>query len=178
MIKRSLMAALAVALAACNPAGPRAPAHPSQSQATATGTTQQVQISAANRAEVENNIRELLTQSATQFASGGVPIAGVEDALTAIQPGTDHQYPVELTAGSNYIFVGVCDADCTNVDLELLDGATGAVVGSDLLDDDYPVVQYTPTANATYFVRLILRTCTQAPCYVGARGLTTPVGAK
>lgn len=178
MIRLSLIAALALALAACNPSGPRAPAHPSQSQATAQGETRQVQISAANRAEVENNIRELLTQSATQFASGGVPMVGVEDALTAIQPGADHQYPVELVAGTNYTFVGVCDADCTNVDLELLDGATGAVVGSDLLADDYPVVQYTPTANASYFVRLILLTCTQAPCYVGARVLQTPVGAK
>jgi hypothetical protein len=60
--------------------------------------------------------------------------------------------------------------------LELLDGATGAVVGSDLLADDYPVVSYTPAADAPYFVRLILRTCTQAPCYIGARGLQAPAG--
>ena len=177
MIRKSLIAALAVALSACGgPTGPRAPAHPSQSQATATGETRQVQISAENRAGVENNIRDLLTQAAGQFAAGAVPIPGVEDVLTAIQPGTDHQYQVALTGGTAYVFVGACDADCSNVDLELLDGGTGAVVGSDLLDDDYPVVQYTPASNANYFVRIILRTCTQAPCYVGARGLQAPAG--
>ncbi len=178
MLKRSFVAVLALALAACNPAAQRAPAHPSQSQATASGPTQQVQISAANRAEVENNIRDLLNQTAAQYAAGAVPIPGAADVLTAIQPGADHQYRVALTGGTPYVFVGACDADCNNVDLELLEGATGAVVASDLLADDYPVVQYTPGVNASYFVRIILRTCTQAPCYVGARSLQAPVGGK
>lgn len=178
MFKWTLFAALALALGACTPAGQRAPAHPSQSQATPEGTTRQVQISAANRAEVENNIRDLLTQTAAQYATGAVAIPGVTDALVAIQPGSDHQYRVALTGGTPYVFVGACDADCNNVDLELLDGASGAVVGSDLMADDYPVVQYTPAANADYFVRIILRTCTQAPCYVGARSMQTPTSGK
>ena len=178
MSKWTLFAALALALAGCNPVAQRAPAHPSQSQATAPGSTQQVQISAANRAEVENNIRDLLTQTATQYAAGAAVIPGMADVLTAIQPGSDHQTRVALTGGTAYVFVGACDVDCNNVDLELLDAATGAVVGSDLMADDYPVVQYTPAANASYFVRIILRTCTQAPCYVGARGLQAPAGGK
>ena len=178
MFKWAVFAALALALGACNPAGQRAPAHPSQSQATPEASARQVQISAANRAQVENNLRDLLTQTATQYAAGAVAIPGVADALVAIQPGADHQYRVALTGGTPYVFVGACDVDCNNVDLELLDGASGAVVGSDLMADDYPVVQYTPVASAEYFVRIILRTCTQAPCYVGARGVQTPTSVK
>ena len=100
MSKWTLFAALALALAGCNPVAQRAPAHPSQSQATAPGVTQQVQISAANRAEVENNIRNLLTQTATQYAAGAVAIPGMADVLTAIQPGSDHQTRVALTGGT------------------------------------------------------------------------------
>lgn len=157
-----------LALAACGPSN-RAPAHPSQSPATQSGDTSQINI--ANRAEVEANIRDLLGQVSSQFAPGGNAIPGFEDVILAIQAGTDHQSAVELKGGTAYTFLGVCDIDCTNVDLELLNGETGEVVGSDLLDDDIPVVNYQPQADARFFVRLILRNCSQSPCYVGARGL-------
>lgn len=173
-MKRLFACAFALALAACGQAGiggARAPAHPSQSQATAQGQTTQIQIDPANRTQVETNIRDMLGQLSLQAAPGATPLPGMEDVVTAIQPGTDHQFAVNLQAGARYSFVGVCDADCSNVDLELLKGDTGEVVGSDLLDDDIPVVHYAPTANGRYFVRLILHNCTQAPCYIGGRAL-------
>lgn len=179
MFRSFVPAILALTLAACGQGGigaARAPAHPSQSQATATGETQQVQIDPANRTQVETNIRDMLGQLALRFAPGAAPIPGMEDVVTAIQPGADHQFPVNLQSGTNYSFVGVCDVDCSNIDLELLKGDTGEVVGSDLLDDDIPVVTYAPAANGRYFVRLILRDCTQAPCYIGGRALQATAG--
>ncbi len=157
-----------LSLAACGGPSNRAPAHPSQSPATQSGHNRQMEI--ANREEVEANIRDLLGQANAQFAPGGSAVPGFADVITAILPGTDHQTPVELKAGTTYSFFGVCDIDCTNVDLEVLNGTTGEVVGADLLQDDYPVVNYTAPADARFFVRLILRACTQSPCYVGARG--------
>ena len=38
------------------------------------------------------------------------------------------------------------------------------------------LVSYTPTANGDYLARIILRTCTTAPCYTGMRLLTQPAG--
>lgn len=179
MFRSLAFAAFSLMLAACGPGGvggARAPAHPSQSQATATGETRQIQIDSANRTQVETNVRDMLGQLALQVAPGATPMPGMEDVVTAIQPGTDHQFPVNLQAGTNYSFVGVCDADCSNIDLELLKGDTGEVVGSDLLDDDIPVVHYAATANGRYFVRLILRNCAQAPCYIGGRALQGAAG--
>jgi len=194
MVRAAAAVAFALALAACNPAAPngattdasqsgdgatqasageRAPPHASQSQATSSGPVRQLQITDENRRMVEQNVRDMLGQLIAQVAPGGTAIPGVDDAVTAIQPGADYQYPVNLRAGVGYSFVAVCDADCDNIDLELLDGATGAVVGADLLEDDFPVVHYRPQTDARYFVRLILRTCTQAPCYIGARGVQT-----
>ncbi len=167
MLRTLCLALCALAATACGPSN-RAPAHASQSPGAQSGDTRQINI--ANREEVEANIRDLLGQANAQFAPGGNAIPGFADVIQAIQPGTDFQSPVELKGATAYSFFGVCDIDCTNVDLELLNGTTGEVVGHDLLDDDYPVVNYQPQADARFFVRVILRACTQSPCYVGARG--------
>jgi hypothetical protein len=97
--------------------------------------------------------------------------------VTALQPGADHQFRVSLLAGTGYSFLSACDGDCNDVDLELLQASDGRVVNSDLLPDDYPVVHFDPPANGDYYVRIILKTCTRGPCYVGARvlqGAPTP----
>ena len=38
--------------------------------------------------------------------------------------------------------VGACDADCNNVDIELISMTTCGVVAGDTLPDDYPVVNF------------------------------------
>jgi len=68
--------------------------------------------------------------------------------------------------------LGVCDGDCTNVDIEVIDMETGGVVADDVLPDDFPVVNFAPQADGDYMVRIMLRQCSVAPCYVGARVLT------
>ena len=84
---------------------------------------------------------------------------------------------MQLTAGTPYRIVGACDGDCTNVDIELISMTTGGVVASDMLPDDYPVVNFTPPANGQYIVRLLMQQCTVAPCYAGARVLQQGAGA-
>jgi hypothetical protein len=42
-------------------------------------------------------------------------------------------------------------------------------VASDLLPDDYPVAEFTPTENGQYIARVIMRTCTTAPCFTALR---------
>jgi hypothetical protein len=175
MIRKLTTLALAVmALAACDLMqgnASRAPKHPSQSQPVAAPALRQVQISSENRQKVEQNLHELLNGYGAQHAAGRAAVPGVPDVITSLQPGADHQFRVTLTGGTAYSFLGACDNDCNDVDLELLQASDGLVVGSDLLTDDYPVVDFTPPANGDYFVRVILKTCTQAPCYVGARVL-------
>jgi hypothetical protein len=95
-----------------------------------------------------------------------------------MQPGTDHRQNVTLTGGTAYRFVGACDGDCTNFDIELIDMRTGGVVASDMLPDDFPIVNYTPPANGQYIVRSLMQACSVAPCFAGTRALTaTAAGA-
>jgi hypothetical protein len=175
-------AAAALALAACNQqgSGPALPrVQPGAQAPVALSPPQNVpqhQITNEVRQQLLAQIDQLLDQYATQFAAGMGQPEGFTDQIAPMQPGTDHRFVMPLQAGSNYTFLGACDGDCTNVDIELIDMTTGGVVSSDMLPDDYPVVNFTPPGNGQYMVRLILQNCSAAPCFAGARAYVQSAG--
>ena len=181
MRKILLAAAAAMALSACGQllGGGNGPALPTvqegaqapSTQARPTGQVQRAQIDDATRTQLIANIGEQLGAISQNFAAGMAPPAGATDQIVALEPSTDHRWTIDLAANTAYTFVGACDGDCTNVDIELISMTTGGVVASDMLPDDYPVVQFTPPADGQYMVRTLLQTCTGAPCYTGTRAL-------
>ena len=182
MLRHVLLAAAAAAiLAACSESSARLPApqegvqRPSVQTPPAT-PPEQVRIDAANRRDVLANISDQLDQIGANFASGWAAPQGFEDRTTALQPATDHVWRINLNANTDYRLIGACDADCSNVDIELID-SRGGVVAHDMLDDDFPVVEYRPAENGTYYARLLMQSCTRAPCYAGLRLLTPPASA-
>ena len=75
-------------------------------------------------------------------------------------------FSLELDGGTSYALLGVCDEDCTDVDLRLFD-ADGNEVDSDVETDDYPVVEVRPGRSARYRVKVIMATCSTSPCFYG-----------
>ncbi len=170
-----LAAAAALAFAACNQgSGPALPPVQEGAQAPSTQrpdpAAQQAQIDDATRQQLIANIDSMLDQMQQQ--SGGAPMQGFADEITPMQPGTDHRQVVSLDGGVGYMVVGACDGDCTNYDIELIDMRTGGVGASDMLPDDFPVVNFTPPATGQYMIRSLMQACSVAPCYAGARVLT------
>lgn len=141
-----------------------------------TTPVEQVNISSANREEVMANLNDLLNQAGQHFAPGFAPPQGFADETTSLQPATDHRWRFNLSANTEYRILGVCDVDCSNVDIELVD-SRGGVVASDVLPDDYPVVSFTPPADGTYYARLMMQSCTRAPCYAAMRVVTAGAAA-
>lgn len=175
-LAKVLVCASLAALAACAPAGDRAPKHASQSRPGPTSSTQLVltdEMRAGSEAYVKAQL-QMVTQLITQNAANPV-IVGESWAMA--QPAQDHQFAIEFAAGKTYAVLGVCDGDCGDVDLEVLDGQTGAVLGSDLEEDDFPVVVFRPEESGRRFVRLILKACRYAPCMIGGRVLEVPADA-
>lgn len=165
------VAAVALVLAGCN-AETATPKAPAQSAATASTPTQVNARTAEGRAQLEAMIRDLLNQTAAQNATGFRPDTGIPETVTALNVSqSPNNQQVNLVAGAEYRIVGVCDAECNNVDIELID-PSGVVAASDMLPDDVPVVAFRPTAAGTYTIRTHLRTCTVEPCYIGTRVLT------
>ena len=102
------------------------------------------------------------------------PPQGWSDVIVPLQPGQDHRSEVTLQAGRWYRFLGACDFECDNVDLELIDAA-GVVVARDLFSNDFPQMDFMAPAGGVFTLRILMRTCTIAPCYAGARMVTQPI---
>lgn len=71
-----------------------------------------------------------------------------------------------LKAGE-YRAIAVCDGDCRDVDLMVSDAA-GEVLGMDVLDDDYPIVDFeTPGGEVELTAKMIQ--CSTDVCYYGVQ---------
>ena len=69
----------------------------------------------------------------------------------------------ELEQAFEYQIVGVCDENCTDLDLILLDSSENQVV-RDLLVDDVPILEITPATTETYIVSVRMAACSEDPC--------------
>ena len=70
---------------------------------------------------------------------------------------------IDLRAGTTYGIVGVCDVDCSDLDLRLLD-PDGASVSEDNAGDDGPVLLVTAETSGVFTVEVSMVRCTAASC--------------
>lgn len=75
-------------------------------------------------------------------------------------------YTYQMTAGRLYGFAAVCDQDCSDLDLVLLD-EDGQTVKRDLEEDDKPIIAYRPSRSGTYRLQVRMAQCSQSPCRFG-----------
>jgi hypothetical protein len=74
-------------------------------------------------------------------------------------------WTVQLQGGFTYKVVGFCDQDCDDVDLEVyLDDKS---IDSDLLVDDYPILDFTASSTGRYTIKVTMASCKANPCFWG-----------
>jgi hypothetical protein len=157
------------------PFGADAPQQPTPTMAAPT-MAQEIVISGAGGGappEFQTLITGYLDSYSEQMASGWPRAQGVADAVTGLSAGSEHRWQVRLSAGVGYAFIGACDNECSDVDL-ILEDENGVQVDTDVLPDDYPLVEVTPRSDGVYTARIVLKSCSIGPCYVGARLLRRP----
>lgn len=90
-------------------------------------------------------VPEVITRQLEGFVElvgrNGFRLVNPEPLAGALNGGTREDLPLALTA-RQYIMVGVCDGDCSDMDLRLLDGQ-GNTVAQDVADDDTPLLVFT-----------------------------------
>lgn len=86
----------------------------------------------------------------------------------SLKRGERKTYTIHTTKGKQYALVGLCDNDCSDLDLTLLD-EDGDVVGRDYEGDDLPMLQFTAHRNS-YKVRVEMEKCSTSTCYVRVKG--------
>jgi hypothetical protein len=74
----------------------------------------------------------------------------------SMQPGTSLDWSARLLANREYVFIGAGEDVATDVDVIVLDGATGEVVAADTLSDNNPIVRVRPSMTRAYTLRLRL----------------------
>lgn len=75
-------------------------------------------------------------------------------------------WPLTLFAGRPFLIVGVCDNDCSDVDL-VLENQEGVELASDRAADDLPLIRFTPSTTTTYWLKPIMHTCGVDHCGYG-----------
>lgn len=85
-----------------------------------------------------------------------------------------------LSAGGRYMIAGVCDADCSDLDLEVR-GPNGQNVGADVEADDAPMVAFEATTTGDYTIEVQMASCSTSVCEFGVSilggGTTTSAGS-
>lgn len=90
-----------------------------------------------------------------------------DDIVTGdLRQGADEEFELELEGGKTYIIVGVCDGDCTDLDMALTTSG-GEDVDSDFETDDVPMVMVEVERGATYNLKVQMAACSVEPCAFG-----------
>jgi hypothetical protein len=109
-------------------------------------------------AQVER-IMEAATRSMAEegYQYGGYSHAG------SLNEGAVDTLSLRLGGGMTTQLVGVCDTDCSDLDMRLND-ANGNTIDVDVLDDDAPIVSVTPGNNGAYTLEVQMVACSEEPC--------------
>jgi len=70
---------------------------------------------------------------------------------------------LQVNAGGRYTLVGVCDRDCADMDLRVLDGTY--VVAQDVGTERHATLEITPARTGRLTVEAIIYQCSQNPCH-------------
>jgi hypothetical protein len=98
---------------------------------------------------------------------------GVEarERPTATKTGTlnieeSEWFAVTLSAGVGYSIVGVCDNDCSKLQLVLTTPERNELA-TDRRSENFPVLRFTPPATRLFRVKVVMEACQVSPCWYG-----------
>ncbi|NET35422.1 MAG: hypothetical protein F6K19_25925 [Cyanothece sp. SIO1E1] len=86
--------------------------------------------------------------------------------IGAIDEDEENTWTFYLQGGTEYLFRGFCDEDCNDLDLYLRDD-DGDEIDSDIEDDDFPIIYFTPYTSGRYQIEVSMYACEVEPCYWG-----------
>ena len=83
----------------------------------------------------------------------------------SLEEGEDEEFEMRVRAGQTYVFVGVCDENCSDLDIIVTD-ADGDELESDVELDDTPMVMLQARQTMKITVKVSMATC-RDDCHYG-----------
>ncbi len=118
---------------------------------------------AAQSSEYNRQLDEQLRQSRASYLPSGQSI--VRGPLGgSLDEGATINYTFQLVAGRSYTILGVCDNDCSDLDITLYDPG-GNEVAEDVLTDDKPVASHTARRSGRYRATVTMASCSTGACF-------------
>ena len=148
-----------------------AEATPEVEEATAgePSTPAQPQLSAVEvawRAELREGVDRIIRNAADQ-AAGFEPVG--QPISRRLGNGERFDHTIRLRGGREYLLIGLCDADCGDLNLAIF-GPDGEEIAADYDADANPILQFVTTGQAqpqAYRVRARMRRCSASGCRYG-----------
>ena len=84
----------------------------------------------------------------------------------SLESGQSEAFPVRLEAGEKYLAVGLCEEACLDLDLAFYN-EQDFEVASDTLEDDIPIIEFSPEVGGSYILRTEMIRCDMEPCRFG-----------
>lgn len=110
-------------------------------------------------------IDALFNQIATEIMPGKKDISTSRGTI-ANQATADHAF--NAVAGRTYVAIGVCDEGCSDLDMGVY-SSNGETLGSDVLDDDTPIVQFQAAQSGQMTIRVLMSACSASRCNYGVK---------
>ena len=82
-------------------------------------------------------------------------------------------FAVTLSAGVHYSIVGVCDNDCSRLQL-VLTTPDRSELATDRRGENFPVVRFTPPETRVFRVKVVMDACLVSPCWYGVAVVERP----
>lgn len=107
-----------------------------------------------------------LIESATELAGSRGFTPSTRPVTGALNNGTQEDVEISLNAGREYLMFGMCDGDCTDLDLQLFD-SSGNKLDEDVLEDDSPILEFRVPSAGNHRIRVVMASCSADPCAYG-----------
>jgi hypothetical protein len=141
-----------------------------------SGIAAAVTTVAAAQNTYQQQITNQLTRAASAISGQGY-VADRAPVMGSLNDDANEGVLIQLNAGARYAILGVCDNDCTDVDLRIFD-PMGNQLDQDLEVDDTPVLEFVASSSGQYRVQVLMATCNQNPCYYGVQVFVRGAGGK
>lgn len=119
----------------------------------------------ADNSQYVNEVGRQLARAAIASGLRGYTLTH-KPFIDLLTHGRSHYITLNLRAGTSYGIVGVCDRDCRDLDIALLD-SYGNLIASDLQNDDIPFIRINPNYSGNYRIRVDMANCNTNSCYYG-----------
>lgn len=117
-------------------------------------------------AQWERQVRQQLREATVALNLGYDLQPSHQLYMTQLDDNTYQDVKYTLDAGVSYLFLGVCDNDCSGLQLRLYDGYSH-LVAVDTTRGGYPMVAASVGRSGTFYLRVTMRGCRANPCWAG-----------